>query len=72
MAGQPTSIKEYRNECIELIITGNFAISMPELTDAGVPGGSESLLYGEDIFIHMRAFPFGFSFTVIGFKIYEA
>ena len=45
---------------------------MPELTDAGVPGGSESLLYGEDIFMHMRAFPFGLSFTVIGFTVYVA
>ena len=44
---------------------------MPELTEDGVPGGSESLEYGADMFIQIRAFPLGFSFTVMGLIVYS-
>merc|ERR1711954_626671 len=45
---------------------------MLELTEAGVPGASVSFLYGADMFIHILAFPFGLSFTVIGFTVYDS
>ena len=47
-------------------------MSMLELTEAGVPGASFSFLYGADMFIHILAFPFGLSFTVIGFTVYDS
>ena len=32
-------IREFRNVCVELMVAGNLSMSIPEFTEAGVPGG---------------------------------